>query len=81
MIYTLLLSLAALCGLYRLLRGPTALDRLLAFDLLVICTLALGLIHGGAFAIDWLLPVSLLGFLGTVAVAFHLLHTSSPEDL
>ncbi len=71
-----LLTLTLGCGLVRLARGPTVLDRILAFDL--ITTAAVGMIT--LLAIQWkttlylelILVFSLLGFFGTVAFVSYL---------
>lgn len=75
----LLLTLAVLLGLVRLVRGPTVLDRILAFDL--IATSIVGMI--ALLSVKWRTPLylelvllfSLLGFVGTVAFVFHLHRT------
>ena len=68
-----LLAVALLLCLYRLLRGPSAQDRILALDTLYIDTLALLVVAGVRFAepvfFDAALVIALLGFLGTVALA------------
>lgn len=81
-----LLTLAVLLGLVRLVRGPTVLDRILAFDL--IATSIVGLI--ALLSVKWRTPLylelvllfSLLGFVGTVAFVFHLHQTlpARPPD-
>jgi multicomponent K+:H+ antiporter subunit F len=69
----LLLSAALLLCVYRLLRGPSPQDRILALDTLYIDTLALLVVAGVRFAepafFDAALVIALLGFLGTVALA------------
>jgi multicomponent Na+:H+ antiporter subunit F len=75
-----LLTLAVLSGLYRLARGPSVLDRVMAFDL--ITTAAVGMII--LLSVKWntplylelILVVSLLGFLTTVAFVFYLNQTN-----
>lgn len=77
-----LLFLAILLGLYRLARGPTVLDRVLAFDLITTC--AVGMII--LLSIQWqttaylelILVFALLGFLTTVAFVGHLRQTRQP---
>jgi multicomponent Na+:H+ antiporter subunit F len=85
-----ILTLAILCGLVRLARGPTVIDRILAFDL--ITTSAVGMIV--LLSIQWRTPMylelilifSLLGFSGTVAFVYYLSvtqklgQTRSPES-
>lgn len=68
-----LLAVAMLLCLLRLVRGPTAQDRILALDTLYIDTLALLVVAGVRYAeptfFDAALVIALLGFLGTVALA------------
>lgn len=79
-----LLTLTLGCGLVRLARGPTVLDRILAFDL--ITTAAVGMIV--LLAIRWktnlylelILVFSLLGFFGTVAFVSYLGRTGDLES-
>ena len=65
-----------LCAL-RLLRGPTAQDRVLALDTLWMCTMLLSLTIGIAFAsrvyFDLALLIALTGFVSTVALAKFLM--------
>lgn len=76
------LTLAVLLGLVRLVKGPTVLDRILAFDL--IATSIVGMI--ALLSVKWRTPLylelvllfSLLGFVGSVAFVFHL-HQTLPE--
>lgn len=81
------LMLAVLLGLVRLARGPTILDRILAFDL--IATSAVGMVvllsvkWQTAIYLELILIFSLLGFVGTVAFVFHLhqtLEERPPQD-
>lgn len=70
------LVLAILLGLFRLARGPTVLDRILAFDL--IATSAVGMVvllsvwWRTAVYLELILIFSLLGFVSTVAFVFYL---------
>ncbi|MCK6424422.1 MAG: K+/H+ antiporter subunit F [Burkholderiaceae bacterium] len=61
-----------ICG-WRLLRGPTPVDRVLALDTLYINALALvvllGIRQGSALYFEAALLIALLGFVGTVALA------------
>jgi multicomponent Na+:H+ antiporter subunit F len=80
-----ILTLAIMCGLVRLARGPTVLDRIMAFDL--ITTSAVGMIV--LLSIQWMtsmyleliLIFSLLGFSGTVAFVYYLSRTQNLEHL
>jgi multisubunit Na+/H+ antiporter MnhF subunit len=75
------LSLAMVLGAIRLARGPSVIDRVLAFDLITTC--AVGMIV--LLSIRWrtvlylelILIFSLLGFLTTVAFVFYLHHKSA----
>jgi multicomponent K+:H+ antiporter subunit F len=62
----------ALCG-WRLLRGPTACDRVLALDTLyintVVLTVMLGLRLGTGLLFEAALLIAMLGFVSTVALA------------
>lgn len=68
-----ILGISALCAVYRVARGPSILDRVLAVDVLLA-------IIGGALAVDMvinrhldnlglLVAVSIIGFIGSVTVA------------
>lgn len=80
----LVLTLSILFGLYRLVRGPHVIDRVMAFDLITTC--AVGMIV--LLSIQWNTPlyleliliVSLLGFLTTVAFVFYLNKTREERD-
>lgn len=73
------LMCSILAGIYRMVVGPTILDRILAFDMIAICAVALM----GILSIKWhtslflelILIFSLLGFFGTVALVFYLQKT------
>jgi multisubunit Na+/H+ antiporter MnhF subunit len=77
------LVISVLLALYRLARGPTLLDRILAFDLIAIC--AIGMIV--VLSMKWRTPLfmelilifALLGFFGTVAFVFYLHRTFDAE--
>lgn len=68
-----LLAAAMLLCVWRLVRGPSAADRILALDTLYINALALLITLGIRFAepsyFDAALLIALLGFFGTVALA------------
>jgi multisubunit Na+/H+ antiporter MnhF subunit len=74
-----ILTVAMILGLVRLGRGPSVLDRIMAFDL--ITTAAVGMIV--VLSIQWrtglylelILIFSLLGFFGTVAFVHYLSRT------
>jgi multicomponent K+:H+ antiporter subunit F len=72
-----LLVVAMGLALVRLRRGPTALDRILAFDCLsldaMLVMLALGLSYRSSTYLEAALMVALVGFVGTTAMAKFLL--------
>ena len=67
----------ALCG-YRLVRGPTRVDRILALDTLYLNTVALlvtaGIAYESALYFEGALVIAMLGFVGTVALTKYLLN-------
>ena len=69
----LVLAVAMALAGWRLLRGPTLPDRVLALDALYVDALALlvvlGLWLGSGVYFELLLLIGLLGFIGTVALA------------
>lgn len=76
--FTLLcLGLAMACAAYRLLRGPTAQDRVLALDTLhnisMLVVLTLGIRFGSRTYFDITLLIALFGFVGSSALAKFLL--------
>jgi multisubunit Na+/H+ antiporter MnhF subunit len=70
------LSAAILLSLFRLARGPTLLDRILAFDLIATCAVGMTVLLSARWQttvyLELILIFSLLGFVGTVAFVFHL---------
>jgi multisubunit Na+/H+ antiporter MnhF subunit len=77
------LVISVLLALYRLARGPTLLDRILAFDLIAICSIGMIVV----LSMKWRTPLfmelilifALLGFFGTVAFVFYLHRTFDAE--
>jgi multicomponent K+:H+ antiporter subunit F len=71
------LTAALLLNAYRLLRGPSLPDRILALDTLYINTLALLILLGMQFAtalyFEAALLIAMLGFIGTVVLSKYLL--------
>lgn len=65
------------CAAFRLLRGPTAQDRVLALDTMYInamlTILVLGMRYGVSLYFDIALLIALLGFVGSTAAAKFLL--------
>jgi len=72
-----LLALAMLCSAFRILRGPRAQDRVVGFDTLysnaILLLLTFGIRYASTLYFEAALVVSLLGFVGTVALAKFLL--------
>lgn len=75
--YTLILAM--LLGFYRLAAGPTVVDRILAFDAVVLCAgglvVLLSRIWESPLYLDLILIITSLGFLTTVAFVFYLKRT------
>ena len=72
-----LIGLATLLCVWRLVRGPDMVDRILALDTLSINAIALlvlfGIRAGSTAYFEMALLLALLGFVGTVALCKHLL--------
>ncbi|MBA3996507.1 MAG: K+/H+ antiporter subunit F [Candidatus Accumulibacter sp.] len=70
-------SLAMICAVLRLLRGPTAQDRVLALDTLyvngMLAVLVLGIRLGSAVYFDIALLIAMFGFVGSAAMSKFLL--------
>lgn len=70
-------ALAMSCALLRLLRGPGAEDRILAFDSMYISgmlsILTLGVAFGSGMYFDIALLIAMFGFVGSAAMAKFLL--------
>lgn len=70
-------AIAMSLALVRLMRGPSAQDRVLAFDAFyangMLTLLVLGIRYGSAFYFDVALLIALFGFLGTTALSKFLL--------
>ncbi len=78
------LGVAILLGLWRVVRGPSLPDRILAFDLVVTGAVGL-LVLLSAFwetriYLEAILVVSLLGFFTTVAFTQYLSHSRQSTD-
>ncbi len=67
-----MMTVALALNFWRLLRGPTAPDRVVALDTMYINTVALlvllGIVRGSALYFEAALLIALLGFVGTVAL-------------
>jgi multicomponent K+:H+ antiporter subunit F len=72
-----MVALAMLLNLWRLVRGPSMPDRILALDTLGINTVALvmllGIALGNAVFFEAALVIAVMGFVGTVALCKFLL--------
>lgn len=72
-----LVGTAVMLSFWRLLRGPSAPDRILALDTLYVNTIALlvllGIHLGSALYFEVALLIALMGFVGTVALCKYLL--------
>uniref|UniRef100_A0A486XPK9 Na(+) H(+) antiporter subunit F n=1 Tax=Rheinheimera sp. BAL341 TaxID=1708203 RepID=A0A486XPK9_9GAMM len=72
-----MISVALLLNLWRLLRGPSVSDRILALDTMYINSIALiilyGLLMGSPLYFEAALLIAMLGFVSTVAVCKFLL--------
>ncbi|QBZ82027.1 Na(+)/H(+) antiporter subunit F [Hydrogenovibrio crunogenus] len=72
-----MVALALILSFYRLVKGPSIPDRILALDTLYINTIALlilfGLYLGSALYFEAALLIALMGFVGTVALSKYLL--------
>ncbi|PKM13809.1 MAG: K+/H+ antiporter subunit F [Gammaproteobacteria bacterium HGW-Gammaproteobacteria-5] len=72
-----MIGLAMLLNLWRLLRGPTVPDRILALDTLYINTVALvilfGIRMGTSMYFEVALVIAMLGFVGTVALSKYVM--------
>lgn len=72
-----LLAVAMLCGLYRLLAGPSAQDRVMALDCIYIngmlTMLVLGILYTSHVYFEAALLIALFGFVGSTALAKFIL--------
>ena len=72
-----MLVLAMGCALVRMLRGPSAQDRVMGMDCLyvngMLLILLLGLQHASAFYFEAAMLIALFGFVGSTAMAKFLL--------
>lgn len=70
-------ALAMALNLYRLLRGPGVVDRILALDTLYVNTIALlvlaGLRDGSTIYFEAALVIAMLGFVGTVVLSKYVI--------
>lgn len=77
------LGVVVLLSLVRLAKGPTVVDRMLAFDLIAVSGVALIAVvsvqRSTSLYLELILVYSLLGFLGTVALAGYLQRSQERE--
>lgn len=70
------LGISLLLGFYRLACGPTVVDRILAFDAVVLCAVGLTAVLSrwwqSDYYVELILIISSLGFFGTVAYVLYL---------
>lgn len=78
-----LIGVALLFAAFRLARGPTALDRIMALDLIAVLSAGAILVHGIATDepawIEAAIALVLVGFLGTVFFARSVEQASGPR--
>ena len=76
-------GLAMLMALWRLVRGPTAPDRILALDTLYVATIAqvvlLGMLEETETYFEIALIIAMLGFFGTVVLSKYVLRRDIVE--
>jgi len=76
-------GVALLLGLYRLLRGPSVPDRILALDTLYINTIALLILFGmyldSSIYFEAALIIAVLGFVGTVMLSKYVMRRDIVE--
>jgi len=76
-------GVAQLLGLYRLLRGPSVPDRILALDTLYINTIALLILFGtyldSSIYFEAALIIAMLGFVGTVMLSKYVMRRNIVE--
>ena len=72
----IMLGTAILVGFFRLFKGPTFVDRIIAFDLIVLTVVAftslLSIEEGTPHFVELILVISLLGFFSTVALVLSM---------
>jgi multicomponent Na+:H+ antiporter subunit F len=78
------LVVATLIGFYRLAKGPSVVDRILAFDAVVLCAVGMIVLLSRTWAtpiyLELILIVSSLGFFGTVTFVSYLKRTLPDES-
>ena len=80
----ILLSLSFIFLLIRLIKGPSAPDRVVALDLMAVTTVGFILVFSmsshQAVYVDIAIALALVAFLGTVACARYVLHLKGKYD-
>lgn len=75
-VVSIILAILSLVLLYRVFKGPTIIDRVLAADsidiILGIIMILFGTVEGRAMFLDLGLIITLLGFIGTVLISKYL---------
>jgi len=78
-----IIGLAMLLSLWRLLRGPSAPDRILAIDTLYVSTVAQLILFGmhldSSLYFDAALIIAMLGFVGTVVMSKYVIRRDIVE--
>jgi multicomponent K+:H+ antiporter subunit F len=78
-----IVGLAMLLSLWRLVRGPTAPDRILALDTLYVATIALLVLFGmylsSEIYFEAALIIAMLGFFGTVVLSKYVIRRDIVE--
>ncbi|KAF1704245.1 K+/H+ antiporter subunit F [Pseudoxanthomonas kaohsiungensis] len=76
-------GVALLLALYRLLKGPSVPDRILALDTMFVCAIALlvlfGMHLGTAVYFEAALVIAMLGFVGTVVLSKYVMRRDIVE--
>lgn len=78
------LAVAVSAGLWRLILGPTTLDRMLGFDLITVIVMGMVLVFSATIRstdyVDFVVVLSGLGFLTTVAYFYYLMQLDPTDD-
>ncbi len=78
----LIVTLSIALGVYRMVKGSTVIDRIIAFDMIVISVVALTVLLSlqwhTAYFVEFILIVSMLGFFTTLAFVFYLDRSGVP---
>jgi multicomponent K+:H+ antiporter subunit F len=81
----ILVGAAVILGLYRMIKGPTPVDRVIAFDTVAICAVGFIVLLSTewitGFFLELILIFSALGFFTTVAFVFYLQRRAAERRL